>query len=164
MPHAQNAPPPPPLCLCAKPIPCRIQIDAVFKIIAGNVRRPHFTSPGRSSSPPASRSNPRGRRTTWAPLWLSRRGAARLMLISTEKTQQFYAPSEALRKFVDAFLRSRQRAVRIFFESCALASAWCSFCLRGSIRRSFCFAKWRSRLRGVLVLKMQLSPARGARF
>jgi len=102
---------------CAKPIPCRAQIDVLFEIVAPATRRPHYASPGGSPDHPAPRCNPRGRRRTWDPSG-----------------------------------RSRQRAVLIFFENDALASARRSFCLPVSRRAPPWFGK------------IALSPARGAHF
>ena len=68
----QNAPPGPPLRPCAKPIPCRVQIDVLFEIVAPATCRPPYVSPGASPDHPAPMCNPRGRRRTWAPSGLSR--------------------------------------------------------------------------------------------
>ena len=73
--HTENAPPRAPLRPCGKPIPCRLQIDVLFEIVAPATRRPHYASPGGSPDHPAPRCNPRGRHRTWDPSGRSRQRA-----------------------------------------------------------------------------------------
>ena len=67
-------------------------------------------------------------------------------------------------EFAAALLLSRQRAVRIFLKMALSPRCGAHFALAARLGPHFGFVKWRSRLRGVLILKIELSPARGARF
>ena len=55
-------------------------------------RCPHYALSWGLPGAPAGRSNPRAIYTTWAPSWLSRRGAVRLTFASTCKIQNHLAP------------------------------------------------------------------------
>ena len=70
--RAQNGLPRAALRPCAKPIPCRVQIDVLFEIVAPATRCPPYASPGGSPDHSAPTCNPCGRRRTWAPPGRSR--------------------------------------------------------------------------------------------
>ena len=72
IPSAQNGPPRVAPRPCAKPIPCRVQIDVLFEIVAPAMRCPHHASPGGSPDRSASTCNLSGRRRTWDPSGRSR--------------------------------------------------------------------------------------------
>ena len=126
-----------------------VRMHGLQKIKKLWLRPGQFGSP-RWPSRPACRSNPRAIYTTWAPSWLSRRGAVRLMDVSRETNQYLFGSGDSDRRAGDAPRRSRLRAVHICVENGALASARCSFSL---LARSSA-PSW--------VGKIELSPAHGA--
>ena len=140
--------------LCPAESKCRFQ----------GARCGHLSARRGSPGFPARTSNPRAIYKTWAPPWLSRRGAVRLMHVSNEKNHVFGAAAPP------AGAPGTHRG--------ALACARCTFLLRMvlSPQRGAHFpylrghehhlwsAKLSSRLRAVRILMNELSPAHGAHF
>ena len=88
-----------------------MQVELI--LLRQGARRGHLSARRDSPGLPARTSNPRAIYKTWAPPWLSRRGAVRLMYVSSYKNQYFFAGGASGRRAGDVPRRSRLHAVRI---------------------------------------------------
>ncbi len=94
-----------------------MQVELI--LLRQGARRGHLSARRGSHGFPACTSNPPAIYTAWAPSWLSRRGAVRLMDVSNEKNKYLFGSGASSRRAGDAPRRSRLRAVHIFIEWCS---------------------------------------------